>query len=61
MNRPYNVYISPAVRKALEEMCKQDFRQPIDQIRYCIAAEAKRRALLPEQEAQTNEADLIPA
>jgi hypothetical protein len=43
------VNVPPIERRALLEMAEQDIREPHDQIRYLIVAEATRRGLLPKE------------
>jgi hypothetical protein len=48
MYKPIMLTPSPEERRALLEMSKQDLREPWDQMRYLIVAEATRRGLLPD-------------
>lgn len=55
MNRALIVHVPLVVRKALLEMSKQDIRDPDDQIRFLIEAEANRRGILPQTNSDASD------
>jgi len=46
------VPLSPDERAALGAMCRQDLRDPRDQMRFILRQEATKRGLLPQEEAR---------